>query len=160
MKAIVAVDENWGIGKNGQLLCHISADLRYFKSVTMGHSVILGRKTLSTFPGGRPLRGRENWVLSTTMEEKIEGAEVFRSVEELLKRDTSEAFLIGGAQVYEQLLDHCDLVFVTKIQKSFDSDAFFPNLDEKSEWKLKEQGEKQEENGICFHFDIYERTKE
>lgn len=160
MNAIVAVDENWGIGKDGRLLCHISGDLRYFKSVTMGHPVILGRKTLGTFPGGKPLPGRENWVLSTTMERAPEGARVFRSVEELLEMDTKDAFLIGGAEVYRQLLERCQRVYVTKIQRAFEADAFFPNLDQLDGWELERRGDEMEENGIRFRFDVYKRREE
>lgn len=157
MKAIVAADENWGIGKDGGLLCHLSADLRYFKSVTMGHPVILGRKTLSTFPGGRALPGRVNRILSTTMTTPPEGAEVYASLEALRQADNAEAFLIGGEQVYRAMLEDCDQVYVTKIHRRFDADAFFPNLDELPEWVLAESGEEQEENGIRFTFTRYER---
>lgn len=158
MRAIVAVDENWGIGKDGGLLCHLSADLKYFKAVTMGHTVILGRKTLATFPGGKPLPGRENWILSATMPRAPEGARVFRDVDALLAQDTADAFLIGGAQVYKQLLPHCDEVYVTKIRHAFAPDVFFPNLDADPAWRVKTQGPWQEEKGIAFRFDVYERV--
>lgn len=158
MRAIVAVDENWGIGKNGGLLCHLSADLKYFKAVTMGHTVILGRKTLATFPGGKPLPGRENWILSATMPHAPEGARVFRDANALLAQDTADAFLIGGGQVYQQLLPHCDEVYVTKIRQAFTPDVFFPNLDADPAWRVKTQGAWQEENGIVFRFDVYERV--
>lgn len=159
MQAIVAVDENWGIGKDGGLLCHISADLKYFKSVTMGHAVILGRKTLATFPKGKPLAGRENRILSTTMTAAPEGAKVYGGVEELLKEDTAEAFVIGGGQVYEQLLPYCTEVYVTHIEGDFGADTFFPNLDADPDWVLERKGPRQEEQGIFFRFDLYRRKE-
>ena len=105
MKTIVAVDENWGIGKDGEQLIYISADLKRFKALTMGHPLILGRKTLATFPGGRPLKGRRNLILSRNPDFAPEGAEVYRDMDTLLANVTEDAFVIGGASVYVALLD-------------------------------------------------------
>lgn len=157
MNAIVAVDENWGIGYKGELLARISADLRRFKELTMGHPVILGRKTLATFPGGRPLPGRENLIMSTTMDEAPEGAKVFQSLEELLVYAPEDAFVIGGESVYHALLPYCCKVYVTKIHEGFESDAVFPNLDTLEEWRVTEVGETLEENGLHFNYVTYEK---
>lgn len=160
MNAIVAVEENWGIGQNGDLLARISADLRRFKELTIGHAVILGRKTLQTFPGGRPLTGRENLIMSTAMDAAPEGAKVFRDLGSLLADAPKDAFVIGGASVYCGLLPYCDRVYVTKIHKSFPADAFFPNLDDKGDWQVTETEGPFEENGLRFSYVTYERVKQ
>lgn len=159
MNAIVAVDENWGIGQNGQLLTRISADLRRFKTLTTGHTVILGRKTLQTFPGGKPLAGRENLIMSTTMDDAPEGAKVFRDLDGLLVYAPRDAFVIGGETVYRELLPYCEKVYVTKIHKTFDADAFFPALDDLDGWRVTDQEEPQEENGVAFSYVTYEREE-
>lgn len=158
MNAIVAVDENWGIGRNGQLLARISADLRRFKALTTGHAVILGRKTLQTFPGGRPLPGRENLIMSTTMETAPEGARVFRDIPSLLAYAPADSFVIGGETVYRQLLSHCDTAYVTVLHKSFEADAFFPDLGRDPAWTLTgEEGPFETEEGLAFTFRTYHR---
>lgn len=159
MNVIVAVDENWGIGRNGELLARISADLRRFKALTTGHAVILGRKTLQTFPGGKPLPGRENLIMSTTMDAAPEGARVFRDLDSLLDYAPEDAFVIGGETVYRELLPYCEKVYVTKIHKTFDSDAFFPDLDALSGWKVTEKEDPLEENGVRFSYVTYEREE-
>ena len=112
MNAIVLVDEDWGIGRAGHKIVYIPGDLKYFRETTMGHAVILGRKTLATFPGGRPLKGRRNLILSRTPEFAPEGAEVFSSLEALLAAAPEDSFVIGGASVYAALLEHCDTCLV------------------------------------------------
>lgn len=159
MKAIVAVDQNWAIGKGGDQLCYISADLRRFKELTLGHSVILGRKTLATFPGGRPLKGRRNLVLSRDPSLEIEGAEVYHDVEALLAQARSDSFVIGGESVYRALLDHCDTVYVTKIAHAFPADVWFPDLDEDPVWHISHEEEPLEEKGLSFRYVTYERVK-
>ena len=108
MKAIVAVDKNWGIGKDGDQLCYLSADLKRFKELTMGHPVILGRKTLSTFPGGRPLKGRRNLILSRNPAFQVEGGEVYPDLEALLRESPDDSVVIGGGSIYRALLKYCD----------------------------------------------------
>ena len=108
MNVIVAVDQNWAIGKDGDQLVYLSEDLKRFKSLTTGHPVILGRKTLATFPGGRPLKGRRNLILSRNTDFAPEGAEVFSDVETLRAAAPEDSFVIGGASVYRQLLPWCD----------------------------------------------------
>lgn len=159
MNAIVAVDENWGIGRNGELLARISADLRRFKTLTTGHAVILGRKTLQTFPGGRPLPGRENLIMSTTMDAVPEGARVFRDLDSLLDDAPEDAFVIGGESVYRALLPRCGKIYVTKIHKTFEADAFFPDLDALGGWKPVEEEGLMEEKGLRFSYVTYEREE-
>ncbi len=157
MKAIVAVDQHWAIGREGKLLCPISADLKRFKTLTMGHPVILGRKTLATFPGGRPLPGRRNLILSRDPEFHVEGGEVFHSLEELLTQAPEDSAVIGGESVYRRLLEYCDAVCLTKIMSTFEADAFFPDLDRDPAWRPTEAEPVQEENGIRFQYVTYRR---
>lgn len=168
MKLVVAVDKNWGIGYKGELLARVRADLRYFQSITKGNTVILGSKTLATFPGGRVLKDRTNIVLSRKDGYAPEGAIVVSSIDSLLKElesyDTDKVFVIGGATVYEQLLPYCDTAYVTKFEKNFESDAFFPNLDASPDWELLSLGETQITNpetdtepDMLFRFCTYKR---
>ena len=104
MNAIVAVDQNWAIGKEGDQLVYLKEDLKHCCTLTTGHTIVVGRKTLSTFPGGKPLKGRDNWILSRAADFFVEGARVFGSVEALLKEVPQDAFVVGGASVYQALL--------------------------------------------------------
>ena len=162
MKQIVAVDKNWGIGNEGNLLFHISEDLKNFRRLTEGKTVILGRKTLQTFPKGAPLKNRRNIILSRDESYSVEGAEVCKSIEEvteLLKsEDTDNVVVLGGESIYRQMLHLCDTAVVTKIEAEAPlSDKFFPNLDEDENWYLAEESEVKEENGIKFKFCTYKR---
>ncbi len=162
MRLIVAVDENWGIGYRGQLLAHLPGDLKYFKEKTTGKVVIMGQNTLISFPKSRPLPNRTNIVLSDDPSFVVEGAVMVRSLDELraeaAKYPPDDVFIIGGASVYRQMLDDCDTAFVTKVHKSFEADVFFPNLDEKPDWKLADTGESGEDNGITYTFTTYKKT--
>ena len=163
--AIVAVDENWGIGNNGELLISLPEDQKQnFKVKTLGHPVIYGRKTLETFPGGKLLPGRPNIILSRNPDLSVEGAIVMHSVEEVLeytKRDPNETFfIIGGAQIYEQFLPYCDTCVISKIHKSFEADAFFPNLDNLKEWKLlSREATVNSVKGVSFAMWTYTRIR-
>ena len=158
MNAIAAVDQNWAIGKDGDQLCYISADLKRFKELTTGHPVILGRKTLATFPGGRPLKGRRNLILSRDPAFQAEGAEVYRDMESLLAQAPEDSFVIGGESVYRALLSHCDTVYITQISASFPADAWFPNLDGDPGWWVVRKEEPLEEKGISFQYVTYQRV--
>lgn len=157
MNLIVAVDENWAIGKDGDQLIYLKEDLKRFRALTSGHTVILGRKTLATFPGGRPLKNRRNLILSRNPQFQAEGAEVFFSVEELVKHADGDPFVIGGASVYEQLLPYCDTAYITKIHAGFPADTYFPDLDKSEEWKVTEESESLEQDGISYHYVTYSR---
>lgn len=157
MNAIVAVDENWGIGRGGDQLCYISADLKRFKALTTAHPVILGRKTLATFPGGRPLPGRRNLILSRDPAFTVVGAEVYHDLESLLAAASVDSFVIGGGSVYRALLPYCETVYVTKIMSSFEADTFFPDLDADPAWQVAEREEPLEENGLRFQYFTYKR---
>lgn len=157
MNLIVAVDRNWAIGKGGDQLAYISADLKRFKALTTGHPVILGRKTLATFPGGRPLKGRRNLILSATPGYAPEGAQVYPTLDALLSAAPEDTFVIGGESVYRALLDRCSTAYVTKILAEFPADRYFPNLDASADWAVWEQSEVLEEDGLPFQYVTYRR---
>ena len=157
MNLIVAVDKNWAIGKGGDQLAYLRADLKRFKELTTGHPVILGRKTLATFPGGKPLKDRRNLILSATPGYAVEDAEIFSNVDSLLAAATEDTFVIGGESVYRTLLDHCDTAYVTKIHADFPADRWFPDLDAHPDWTVAEESEILEEQGISFHYVTYHK---
>lgn len=159
MDLIAAVDQNWAIGKDGDQLCYIPADLKRFQALTTGHAVILGRKTLATFPGGRPLKNRRNLILSRSESFAPEGAEVFPDVDSLLAAAQVDAFVIGGASVYKALLPYCDRAYITKIDRAWPADSFFPDLDADPAWQVTEEGEALEHEGLTFRYVTYERVR-
>ena len=162
MKAIAAVDQNWAIGNQGQLLVHISEDMKNFRRLTQNKTVIYGRKTLETFPHARPLPKRENIILSRNPDYIVEGAKVVHSVEELkeiLPENTDDVIVIGGHSIYHALLHLCDECIITKVENTYEADTWFPDLDEDPEWELAERGEDRESEGLIFHFDTYRRIK-
>lgn len=159
MDLIAAVDQNWAIGKDGDQLCYIPADLKRFQALTTGHAVILGRKTLATFPGGRPLKNRRSLILSRSADFAPEGAEVFPDVDSLLAAAPLDAFVIGGASVYKALLPYCDRAYITKIDRAWSADSFFPDLDADPAWQVTEEGEALEHEGLTFRYVTYERVR-
>ncbi len=162
MKAIVAVDKNWGIGLRNELLIRIPADQKRFREITTGGVVILGRKTMDTFPNGQPLKNRTNLVMSHNKAYDGNGATVLHSVEELLeevqKYPADEVFVIGGDSIYQQLLPYCDTVLVTKIDRAYEADAHFPNLDTLSDWKMTEESEEQTYFDTTYVYQTYCRV--
>ena len=158
MDVIAAVDQNWAIGKGGDQLCYLPADLKRFRALTTGHPVILGRKTLATFPGGRPLKNRRNLILSRAPAFAPEGAEVFRDLDSLRAAAPADSFVIGGESVYRALLGWCGTAYITKIGRAWEgADAFFPNLDDDPAWFVAEEGEPLEHEGIPFRYVTYKR---
>ncbi len=143
MELVVAVDRGWGIGNKGELLCRVSDDLKNFRAVTTGKTVILGSKTLSTFPGGRPLKNRRNIIMSRRPDYVVEGAEVAHSPKELLSMlgEDENAVVIGGESIYRLLLPYCDTAIVSKFDIELSADAFFPNLDNDPEWTVSDISE-------------------
>lgn len=161
MKLIVAVDKNWGIGKDNKLLVSIPADMKMFRQETTGKVVVLGRKTLATFPGGLPLKNRTNIILTGNKDFKAKDAVIVHSIEELLeeikKYPSDEVYCIGGDSVYKQLLPYCDTAIVTKIDFAYEADRYFPNLDEASEWKITGRSEEQTYFDLEYEYVTYER---
>ena len=159
MKLIAAVSENWGIGKDNDLLFSIPKDMKFFRETTMGKTVILGRKNLESFPGAKPLPKRPNIILTRDKNFKVEGATVVNSIDELLAMefDKDDAFVIGGEEIYRQLLPYCDQCFIAKVKETADADKFMVNLDEDADWKLTSESEEIEDNGHIITFCTYER---
>lgn len=157
MDVVVNVSENWGIGFENRLLVCISADLRRFREITTGKTVILGRKTLATFPGGKPLKNRRNIVLTHDRDFAVEGAETAHDLHELFSMlsDTDQVCVIGGASIYGQLLEYCSHASVTKSYVNKKADCFFPDLDELPSWKIEKKSEILEENGVQFQYIDY-----
>jgi dihydrofolate reductase len=158
MNLIVNVSENWGIGRDGNLLVSISADLKRFRQLTTGKTVILGRKTLATFPGGQPLKNRINLILSASGI-TVDGAEVIPDLDHLFARlrqcELDQVSVIGGASVYTALLPYCDKAYITKTLCTPEADTFFPNLDALESWSISETGPVLEENGVQFQYIDY-----
>lgn len=154
MNAIVAISENGGIGKDNRLLFHISADLKRFKELTSGHTVIMGRKTLQSLPGGRGLPNRRNIVITRDIDFTAERAEIVHSVDEALALAEEDAFVIGGASIYQAMLPYCDKVYLTKVYADAEADVFFPSL---CGWQVVRRSEMQEENGLRFQYIDYMR---
>ena len=161
MDLIVAVDEKWGIGKDGDLLQRISADMKYFRQKTTGNVLVMGRKTLESFPNKKPLPNRVNIVLTTNRNYEAEGVVLCHGIDELpevLKGYADkQIFVAGGGTIYEQLLPQCERAYVTKIYNTYPADTVFPDLDAHPDWELAKKGEVQEENGVRFSFDIYKK---
>ena len=159
MDAIVNVCPDWGIGYDDSLLIAISADLRRFRALTQGKTVILGRKTLETFPGGRPLKNRTNLILSRDPDFTVEGAEVLHSLPALLDRIRSlprdQLCVIGGAQIYELLLPYCHWVLLTRTEIQTPANRFFPNLDQLPNWQETGRSPMYSENGVEFCYIDY-----
>lgn len=158
MELIVAVYEDWGIGKDGTQPVALSADRKFFRETTRGAMVIVGRRTIEDFPGQKPLPGRVNVALTRTARE-IPGFTVCTSPEEAaaLAATADRAMVIGGGSIYRQMLPMCDTAYVTKVHTQVDSDTYFPNLDEDPDWALIEILQSGEENGISFEMCLYKR---
>ena len=161
MNIIVAADQNWAIGKDNKLLISIPADMKFFRTTTTGKVVVMGRKTLESFPGGQPLKKRTNIVLTRNKNYKVKDAIVVHSIEEVLeelkKYDSEDVYVIGGDSIYSQMLPYCDTAHVTKIDFAYEAASWFPNLDEDPEWKIAEESEEQTYFDLEYTFVKYVR---
>ena len=162
MRAIVCADKNWGIGYKNRLLVSIPSDMKFFRETTTGKVIVMGRKTLESFPGGQPLKNRTNIVLTKDLNYKVKDAVVVGTleemVEELKKYPSEDIYVIGGESVYRQLLPYCDTAYVTKIDHIYEADTFFPNLDEMKDWKMTGVTEEQTYFDLEYVFAKYERV--
>lgn len=154
MNAIAAISENGGIGRDNALLFRIRADLQRFKALTSGHTVIMGRKTLQSLPGGRGLPHRRNIVITRDPDFTAERAEIVHSVDEALALAEEDAFVIGGASIYQAMLPYCDRVYLTEVYAAAEADVFFPSLDG---WQVVHRSAMQEEDGLRFRYIDYAR---
>lgn len=163
MNIIVAVDNNWAIGNKNKLLVSIPNDMKHFREETTGKVVVLGRKTLETFPQGQPLKNRTNIILSGNPNYKVKDAIVVHSLEALLeelkKYRDEDIFVIGGDSVYKQLLPYCNVAHVTKIDREYEADSYFPNLDQNPQWRITAESDEQTYFDIAYTFLKYERNK-
>lgn len=161
MNIITAVDRNWAIGSKNDLLIRIPNDHKHFREETTGKVVVLGRKTLETFPQGLPLKNRTNIILSSNPQYQAKDAIVVHSIDELLEelkayRD-EDIYVIGGESVYRQLLPYCNVAHITKIDHAYEADAYFPDLDADEEWEITADSEEQTYFDIPYQFVKYER---
>ncbi len=162
MNLIACVDSNWGIGYNNQLLVRIPSDQKFFRQTTTGKVIVLGRKTLDSFPGGKPLKDRTNIVITTMKNPEQRADEIYAdSIEkclEILKEYKDEdIFICGGASIYKQFLPYCDTAYITKVEREFSADSFFPDLDKDDEWEMTEESEEQTYFDNTFYFTTYRR---
>ena len=162
MNIIVAVDENWAIGCRGDLLVRIPADHKMFRNETLGKVVVLGRKTMDTFPGGLPLQGRTNIVLTRNPDYRVKDAVAVHSVEELLeevkKYDSRDVYVIGGDSVYRLLLPYCDTAYITRLDYEYQADTWMPNLDKEENWSIVEKSEERYCFDLIYHFTTYKNA--
>ena len=160
MELIVAVYDDWGIGRDGTQPVALSADRKFFRETTRGAMVIVGRRTAEDFPGGKPLPGRVNVILSRSLAQ-MPGFTVASSPDEALAlaQQAERAMVIGGGSVYRQMLPLCDAAYITKVHCTVDSDTYFPNLDEDPQWELSRILDSGEENGIAYEMCLYKRKK-
>lgn len=161
MNAIACADLGWGIGKGGDLIYNIPEDMKFFRTMTSGKTVIMGRATLESLPNGKPLPKRRNIIISKTLE-SVEGAEVCKSPEEvaalLRDEDGENVFVIGGERVYRDMLPYCDTVYITRVEAESDADRCFPDLDSDNEWKIAEKSPRYEKDGLFYSFITYKRV--
>lgn len=163
MNLIVNVDSNWAIGYRGKLLVSIPEDMKFFRSETTGKVVVLGRKTLDTFPGRQPLKNRTNIILTRNPNYQVKGAIICHSVEEVLeelkKYNSEDVYIIGGDSIYKEFLPYCDVAHVTRTDHVYDADAWFPNLEEDPAWVLTGESEEKTYFDLEFRFCRYERRE-
>ena len=159
MNAIAAVSLNWGLGKDNGLLFHISEDMKRFRALTAGGTVIMGRKTLDSMPGGKALPKRRNIVITRDMAFARENVEVAHSVEEALAMaagdDPDKVWVIGGGEIYKAMLPHCRLCYITRVYAQPESEVFFPDLDTMSNWKILRSEAIQTDGELDYQFVDY-----
>lgn len=159
MNIIVAVDKNWAIGKENKLLVSIPADMKFFRETTKGNVVIMGRKTLESFPQGQPLKNRVNIVITKNPDYQVKDAVVVHSVEEAIEESRKyegEVYVIGGESIYRAMLPYCKTALVTKIDHAYAADTYFPNLEEEEGWDLVGETEEQTYFDLEYVFTKYE----
>lgn len=164
MNLIVNADKNWGIGRENQLLVHIPNDMKMFRQTTTGKVVVMGRKTLESFPNGMPLPKRTNIVMTTDQDYDGRGAIVVHSEEELfeeLKKYADEdIFIIGGESIYRMMLPYCDTAYVTRLDYAYDADTYFPDLDSLEEWEIVKESEEQTYFDLEYVFLKYQKRND
>ncbi len=162
MKLIVAAAKNWAIGYNGGLLFDLPDDMAFFKNNTLNKVVVMGRNTLLSFPGEKPLKNRTNIVLTTNKDFKVEGCTIVHSFKELFEElqeyDAEDVFVIGGGKIYNDLYPYCSEAYITKVDAIVNADTFLHNFDEDEDWYLSYASEIHENNGLKFTFNTYKNN--
>lgn len=163
MKLIAVVDSNWAIGNRGQQLVNIPQDQKLFRDRTLGKVIVMGRKTLESLPGGQPLYGRTNVVLTRDMRFQAKGAKICHSVDEVLELlkeiPQDDIYIIGGQTIYEQFLPYCEEAFVTWIDYEYHADTYFPNLDKSESWEMTEESDEQTYFNLCYMYRTYKKIQ-
>jgi len=163
MNLIVAVDKNWGIGFRNKLLVSIPEDMKFFRSQTNGKVIVMGRKTLESFPNGLPLKNRTNIVLTKNPDYQVKGAVICHSVEESLKElkkyPTEDIYVIGGDSVYKQFLPYCNVAHITRVDHAYEADTYFPDIEKLPEWRLTGESEEKTYFDLEFTFCRYEKQE-
>ena len=161
MNLIAAVDNNWAIGFQNSLLVRIPEDQKWFRETTTGKAVIMGRKTLESFPNKAPLKNRTNIVITTDKNYKVDGAIVVHTIEDAIKAAADFAdediYVIGGESIYRQMLPYCNVAHITKIDYAYQADAYFPNLDKENDWKITETSDERTYFDLIYEFVKYEK---
>jgi len=164
MNLIVAVDKNWAIGYKNKLLISIPEDMQFFRETTRNKVVVMGKNTLESLPGGKPLKNRiSNIVIALEKDYKVEGATTVYSIEEALKEiekyNTEDVFVMGGGSIYRQLLPYCDTAYITYVDYAYQADTAIPNLDESDEWEMVSESEEKTYFDVLYYFRTYKRIK-
>ncbi len=163
MNLIVAVDKNWGIGFRNKLLVSIPEDMKFFRSQTNGKVIVMGRKTLESFPNGLPLKNRTNIVLTKKTDYQVRGAVICHSVEESLeelkKYPAEDIYVIGGDSVYRQFLPYCNVAHITRVNHAYEADTYFPDIEKLPEWRLTGESEEKTYFDLEFTFCRYEKQE-
>lgn len=164
MNLIAAVDKNWAIGCRNKLLVSIPDDMKYFRQTTTGKVVVMGRKTLESFPNGQPLKNRVNIVLTRDKNYQAKDVVIVHDLDELHaeleKYESKDIYVIGGEMIYRQLVDECDTAHITKIDYEYEADAYFPNLDKMEDWEITDDSEEQTYFDLEYVFLKYEKRRD
>lgn len=163
MIAVLSADKNWAIGYKGDLLVKIPNDMKMFRKLTTGNVIVMGRKTLESFPNSQPLPNRVNIVMTQNPDYQAKGCVIVHNTEELLEElknyPDKQVYVVGGESIYRELLPYCEEAYVTRIDYEYQADRYFPNLDEMEDWEMYEEGEEETFFSIEYYFNKYRRVK-
>lgn len=163
MIAVLSADKNWAIGYKGELLVRIPNDMKMFRNLTTGNVIVMGRKTLESFPNAQPLPNRVNIVMTQNPDYEAKGCVIVHNTEELMEElknyPDKQIYVVGGESIYRELLPYCEEAYVTRIDYEYQADRYFPNLDEMEDWELYEEGEEETFFSIEYYFNKYRKIK-
>ena len=163
MIAVLSADKNWAIGYKGELLVRIPNDMKMFRNLTTGNVIVMGRKTLESFPNAQPLPNRVNIVMTQNPDYEAKGCVIVHNTEELMEElknyPDKQIYVVGGESIYRELLPYCEEAYVTRIDYEYQADRYFPNLDEMEDWELYEEGEEETFFSVEYYFNKYRKIK-